>query len=118
MTNVSQLTTAFSPEQVIHVKVESNPKKPSGKSYTRFALYEDGLTVAQYVQRSVDAGNKESLAYADLRWDVARGFIEVDSKSAEVESEPTVAATDSAPKAKPAKTKPPVKAKKVSKKVA
>jgi hypothetical protein len=59
MTNISQLATAsFAPEQVIHLKVESNPKKPSGKSYARFALYEDGLTVAQYVQRSVDAGNK------------------------------------------------------------
>jgi hypothetical protein len=114
MTNVSQFAASFAPEQVIHVKVESNPKKPSGKSYARFALYEDGLTVAQYVQRSVDAGNKESLAHADLRWDVARKFIEVDSKPTEVESEPDTVTV----KAKPAKTKPPVKAKKVSKKAA
>jgi hypothetical protein len=111
MTNVSQFTASFAPEQVIHVKVEGNPKKPMGKSYARFALYEDGLTVAQYVQRSVDAGNKASLAHADLRWDAARKFIEVGSKSTEVESEPTE-------KVKPAKTKPPAKAKKVSKKAA
>jgi hypothetical protein len=82
----------------------------TGKSYARFALYEDGLTVAQYVQRSVDAGNKATLAHADLRWDVARKFIEI-SEATEVESEPAV-------EAKPAKTKPPVKTKKVSKKAA
>lgn len=112
MTNVSQLTaTSFAPEQVIHLLVKNNPKKPSGKSYARFALYEDGLTVEQYVQRSVDAGNKASIAVADLRWDTRHKFIEVGGKSAVVESEPTG-------KVKPAKTKPPVKAKKVSKKAA
>jgi hypothetical protein len=97
MTNVSQLTSSFAPEQVIHLKVESNPKKPSGKSYARFALYEDGMTVAQYVQRSVEAGNKETVAIADLRWDTARKFIEV-SEAAEATEVDTV-------KAKPAKTK-------------
>jgi hypothetical protein len=100
MTNVSQFGS-FAPEQVIHVKVESNPKQPTGKSYARFALYEDGLTVAQYVQRIVDTGNKETLAHADLRWDVARGFIEV-SEATEAD---TVPATESAPETKPAKTK-------------
>jgi hypothetical protein len=104
MTNVSQLTGSFAPEQIIRLLVTDNPKQPTGKSYARFALYEDGLTVAQYVQRSVGAGNKETLAIADLRWDVARKFIEI----IEAGSTDTVAATEPAPEAKPAKTKVPV----------
>ena len=104
MTNVSQFTGSFAPEHVIRKLVTDNPKKPSGKSYARFALYEDGLTVEQYVQRSVDAGNKASIAIADLRWDVAHKFIEV-SEATEASKPDTVAATEPAPKAKPAKTK-------------
>ena len=84
-------SASFAPEQVIHVKVETNPKKPSGKSYARFALYEDGMTVEQYVQRSVDAGNKETVAIADLRWDVQHKFIEV-SKATEVDTVPATEA--------------------------
>jgi hypothetical protein len=117
MTNVTQFTGSFAPEQVIRKLVADNPKKPEGKSYARFALYEDGITVAQYVQRSVDAGNTASLAHADLRWDTKKGFIAV-SEATEASKSDTVAATASAPKAKPAKTKPPVKAKKPSKKAA
>ena len=108
MTNVTQFTGSFAPEQVIRKLVADNPKKPEGKSYARFALYEDGITVAQYVQRSVDAGNTASLAHADLRWDTKKGFIAV-SEATEASKSDTVAATASAPKAKPAKTKPPVR---------
>jgi hypothetical protein len=62
--------------------VTSNPKRPSGKSYHRFALHQDGLTVADYVKRSTDAGNKASDAHLDLRWDAAHGFIAVDVPAA------------------------------------
>jgi hypothetical protein len=62
---------------VITLKVTGNPKRPSGASHARFNLHKNGITVAEYVQRSVEAGNKASLAHDDLRWDAQHGFIEV-----------------------------------------
>jgi len=59
----------------IKVLVSENPKR--GKSRDRFALHRTGSTVAQYVARSVKAGNAASLAMADIRWDVAKKLIAV-----------------------------------------
>jgi hypothetical protein len=59
----------------IKVLVAENPKR--GKSRDRFALHRTGSTVAQYVARSVKAGNAASLAMADIRWDVAKKLIAV-----------------------------------------
>jgi hypothetical protein len=59
----------------IKVLVSENPKR--GKSGDRFALHRTGSTVAQYVARSVKAGNAASLAMADIRWDVAKKLIAV-----------------------------------------
>jgi hypothetical protein len=59
----------------IKVLVSENPKR--GKSRDRFALHRTGSTVAQYVARSVKAGNAARLAMADIRWDVAKKLIAV-----------------------------------------
>jgi hypothetical protein len=74
----------FAPGQVIRLISAANPKRPSGKSYARFGLHRDGYTVAQYVQASVEAGNKAALAHDDLRWDAAHGFIAVEAPAAPV----------------------------------
>lgn len=47
--------------------VRPNPKKPGSASYARFAHYAVGLTVAECLSAGVTA--------ADLRWDLARGFV-------------------------------------------
>ena len=61
--------------QVIRLLVKENPKR--GNSATRFALYRDGITVDDYVERCVKAGAPSSVARADLRWDVGRKFIAI-----------------------------------------
>lgn len=57
-------------DRVIRVLSETNPKKKGTKSYDRFALYEDGMTVQQFVK----AGGTS----ADVKWDAERGFIRVE----------------------------------------
>jgi hypothetical protein len=75
----------FAPAQVVRLISATNHKR--GKSHARFALH-FGLgaqyTVAQYVQASVEAGNKAALAHDDLRWDAAHGFIVVEAPAAPV----------------------------------
>lgn len=67
--------TAWGPQDVITVNVP-NPK--IGKSQMRYALYSNGMTVAQYKQLVFDARlGPKTLAGQDLRWDVARGFITI-----------------------------------------
>jgi hypothetical protein len=51
------------------VAVVANPKKPGTPSYDRFALWAVGDTVDDYVKK---AGKKGA---ADVRWDLARGFV-------------------------------------------
>ena len=53
-----------------------NPKKQGSKE--RFALYEDGMTVAAYIEKSKNAGHGAALAAADVRWDVVKGYITVE----------------------------------------
>ena len=54
------------------------PNGKSGKSKARYDLYRSGMTVAEYAD-AVKAGGHggKTLANADLRWDVARGFITI-----------------------------------------
>jgi hypothetical protein len=61
--------------KTIKVLVAENPKR--GKCRERFALYQNGQTVEEYVARSVKAGNTSSIARADLRWDVSKRLIAV-----------------------------------------
>jgi hypothetical protein len=68
----------WQPNSIITV-VASNPK--TGASRARYALYTTGMSVAQYAQAVVGLGGKntKTLANADLRWDVARGFITIET---------------------------------------
>jgi len=64
---------------IIHMLVDENPK--TGRSMRRFDLYEEGISVADYVARCmVLMGEKNGRVWAhqDLRWDVARGFISLE----------------------------------------
>ena len=53
----------------ITLLVAENPKRPGSASYERFALYQDGMSVAEYLE----AGGRRS----DIRWDTARAFIAI-----------------------------------------
>jgi hypothetical protein len=48
---------------------ENNPKRAGSASHDRFALYEDGMTIAAAVEKGVKT--------EDIAWDVRKGFIEV-----------------------------------------
>lgn len=48
---------------------ENNPKRAGSASYDRFALYEDGMTIAAAVEKGVKTD--------DVAWDIRKGFIEV-----------------------------------------
>lgn len=56
-----------SDKRVITLLVTANPKR--GKSFHRYALYQTGMTVDEYVA----AGGKR----ADIAWDIERKFIEL-----------------------------------------
>lgn len=55
---------------VIKMLAPSNPKRPSSKSYGRFALYTDGMSV----KAALDAG----VLTPDLAWDSKHGFISIE----------------------------------------
>lgn len=54
----------------VKLLVEKNPKRQSGSGYARFALYHDGMTVAEYLA----AGGTR----ADLSWDRTHQFISIE----------------------------------------
>lgn len=60
---------------VITVLVDGNPK--TGKSMYRFALYESGITIAEYANRCEALSGREGrlTAKTDIRYDLARGYI-------------------------------------------
>jgi hypothetical protein len=60
---------AFDPEAKISLLVSENPKRKKSKSHTVYALYKDGMSVADFISAG---GN-----YADLRWDVKHKFVRV-----------------------------------------
>jgi hypothetical protein len=53
----------------IHILVTVNPKRKGTLTYDRFALYEDGMTVAEYVK----AGGRTG----DVNHDATMGYIEL-----------------------------------------
>ena len=71
------ITSTDSPE--ITKLVIENPK--SGKSHDRFALYWDGMTVAEYISAVVANGDNERHALDDLCWDINHLFIRLDEPS-------------------------------------
>lgn len=67
---------SYSDDQVITL-LETDKKK-RGKSAERLALYRTGMTVGQYLDAAAALqGSPRGRWLADIRWDVAHGFIEV-----------------------------------------
>jgi hypothetical protein len=69
----------------IRVAAKENPKAFHNRrlrkvpdARTRFALYKDGQSVNDYVDKAVAHGVPRKLAWADVRWDFAHGFIRLD----------------------------------------
>lgn len=67
-----------------HLRIEvrvNNPKRKNSRSFQRFALYQSGMTVGEYLDACVAFDGKNAKpAYrylADLHWDEERGFITV-----------------------------------------
>lgn len=58
----------FADDQVIKVLVD-NPKRAGSKSYERFALYKDGMTVGQAKEAGITLG--------DIDWDAKHEYISV-----------------------------------------
>ena len=58
---------ATTDQRVIRVLVETNPKRRGTSAHDRFALYRDGMTVAQFLAAGGTRG--------DLTWDQERAFI-------------------------------------------
>lgn len=60
---------AAADERTLKILADENPKRPGSESYKRFKLYNKASTVQEYL----NAGG----SLADIRWDVAHGFIKV-----------------------------------------
>jgi hypothetical protein len=77
----------FNDDHVITLRVTANPKNPrngatggQARSWLRFNLYKDGMTVRQYKDAVAAAGvavGPKGYAAADLIWDTEHGFIAV-----------------------------------------
>jgi hypothetical protein len=61
-----------------HIITNIGENKKRGKAHTRFNLYREGMSVAEYAQVFIDKKvGTRALAHADLRWDHVAGFIQV-----------------------------------------
>jgi hypothetical protein len=67
----------YNPEQVITMLVDKNPKNGDTASSRKFALYRNGMMVAEYIEAVVKSGQKKGKAISGIRWDLAHGFIKV-----------------------------------------
>jgi len=83
-TNMANSSNTWGGNWVITLNVAENPKIKFGhngaplKSYVRFNLYRDGMTVAEYKTLVLgSAAGGKGYAAADLIWDTARGFITI-----------------------------------------
>lgn len=63
-----------SPTPTIRILVATNPKKPGSKAYARFALYKEGMTVQQFLNR----GGTRS----DLHYDIDHKYIDITTQTA------------------------------------
>ena len=68
-TTEAKESTTKSVEGTIKLLTQENPKRPGTKARARFDLYEDGMTVQQFLA----AGGQR----VDINWDKKHGFIEV-----------------------------------------
>jgi hypothetical protein len=72
----------FAPTAVIRLteltkSLGGNPKQPGTGAWYLFALYKDGMTVADYVKAVRAQPHRPDAAYDALRWDVKHGYITV-----------------------------------------
>lgn len=75
--------TKFAMNAVITVLAPANPKRRAAA--VRFALYRDGMTVAQYIKaiKSRRLHGGAEIAGRDLAWDAKVGHIKVEAAPAE-----------------------------------
>jgi hypothetical protein len=68
-----------SEEDTIQVLVTHNPKKAGSATHARFAFYENGMTVKEFLDLCEATGHfaHRHLYRADLRWDEKQGYIKV-----------------------------------------
>jgi hypothetical protein len=59
----------YNKDSVITIVATSNPKRKGTLTYTRFALYKNGMTIADYVK----AGGRTG----DINYDIIAGYITV-----------------------------------------
>jgi hypothetical protein len=65
-------------EKKIKILIPATENKPkTRKALIRYRLYEDGMTVGDYIEKSKKAGNTGNVASRDVRWDYTKGFIDV-----------------------------------------
>ena len=57
------------PTQTVTLLASKNPKRPGTAAHARFAKYRNGATVAACI--------KAGILVADLKWDLAHGFIKL-----------------------------------------
>lgn len=56
--------------------VVPNPKRNGSKSRIRFSLYQNGMTISDYV-RACETVGESDLALFDITYDLEHGFIEL-----------------------------------------
>ncbi len=76
------MATRINKAQVIRLLVKENPKREGSKSFPRYALYRDGMTVAEYLEAVEKLGGSS----ADLRWDVQRKYIALEAAPVKAET--------------------------------
>ena len=64
------------------VRVADNPKKSGSKAHQVYSCYQVGMSVRDFVAAVVAQGKSAADAYANLKYDAAKGFVELGSPSA------------------------------------
>jgi hypothetical protein len=64
---------AYAGSMKITIEAEGNPKRKDTRGHEVFAMYKSGMLVSTFVEKVGDQGE----AMANLRWDVAKGYIKV-----------------------------------------
>lgn len=66
-------------KRVIRLLAKDNPKQKGSAARARFALYRDGMTVAEYFAACMQAGFTKRNVSDDLRYDQEHGSIKIDA---------------------------------------
>lgn len=76
-----QPRTEFADNLRIEVRIGTNPKRAGSRAHARFALYRDGMTVAEYKAACIELEGAKARAgfryLADLHWDQTHQYITV-----------------------------------------